>query len=176
MALNTTSFEDKHLKTDFVDFGKHKNNRFGRISWSKNEKTEKSKYLEIQVKVFKMDQQGDFRVYQNLNMGESDFNEFLRMMNDLVVAATEFGKEQDLEPLPAYTYGSIKTNRTFSRDMETQLKMVHKVWNVVDLPHRKICVTMLRYTVEDPESSYVQIRLFGKQQKDGNFQQIVYVR
>ena len=38
-----------------------------------------------------------------------------------------------------------------------------------------ICVTMLRYNVENPESSYVQLRLFGRRQNEKKFNQIVYV-
>ena len=62
--------------------------------------------------------------------------------------------------------------------METQLKMVHKVYNVVDQPHRKIFVTMRRYNVKYPDTCYVQIRLFGKQgnvQKEGKFYQMACV-
>ena len=58
--------------------------------------------------------------------------------------------------------------------MEEQLKLTHKVVEVVDRPHRKICVTMLRYNVEKPETSYVQVRLFGRKYEE-KFYQIVYV-
>ena len=51
----------------------------------------------------------------------------------------------------------------------------HKVVEVVDRPHRKICVTMLRYNVEKPETSYVQVRLFGRKKDEEKFNQIVYV-
>ena len=37
---------------------------------------------------------------------------------------------------------STTTNDYSWREMESQLKMVHKVYNVVDQPHRKIFVTM----------------------------------
>ena len=85
--------------------------------------------------------------------------------NELVIAVAEFRKLQNLQPAP----------ENFTRDMEDQLKMMHQVYNVVDRPHRKIYVTMLRYKVDNPDSTYVQIRLFGKMQKDGNFVQITYV-
>ena len=38
-----------------------------------------------------------------------------------------------------------------------------------------ICVNMLRYNVEKPETSYVQVRLFGRRKDEENFNQIVYV-
>ena len=59
--------------------------------------------------------------------------------------------------------------------MEEQLKFIHKVVEVVDRPHRRICATMLRYNVEKPEISYVQVRLFGRRKDEEKFNQIVYV-
>ena len=58
---------------------------------------------------------------------------------------------------------------------EEQLKSTHKAVEVVDQPHRKSCVTMLRYNVEKPETSYAQVRLFGRRKEEENFNQIVYV-
>ena len=59
--------------------------------------------------------------------------------------------------------------------MEEQLKLVHKAIDVVDRPNRRICVTLLRYKVDNPETSYDEIRLFGRKKEEENFQQIVYV-
>ena len=59
--------------------------------------------------------------------------------------------------------------------MEEQLKLVHKVIDVVDRPNRRICVTLLRYKVGNPETSYAQVRLFGRKKEEEKFQQIVYV-
>ena len=59
--------------------------------------------------------------------------------------------------------------------MEEQLKLVHKVIDVVDRPNRRICVTLLRYKVDIAENSYAQIRLFGRKKEEENFQQSVYV-
>ena len=59
--------------------------------------------------------------------------------------------------------------------MEEQLKLVHKVIDVVDRSNRKICVTMLRYKVDNPETSYAQVCLFGRKNEEEKFQQIVYV-
>ena len=60
-------------------------------------------------------------------------------------------------------------------DMAEQLKLVHKVIYVVHCPNRRICVTLLRYKVDNPESSYAQVRLFGRKKEEEKFQQIVYV-
>ena len=57
--------------------------------------------------------------------------------------------------------------------MEEQL-LVHEVIDVVDRPNRRICVTLLRYKVDNPETSYAQVRLFGRKEEE-KFQQNVYV-
>ena len=60
--------------------------------------------------------------------------------------------------------------------MEEQLKLVHKVIDVVDRPNRRIWVTLLQYKVENPKTSYAQVRLFGRKKEEENFQQILYVK
>ena len=99
-------------------------------------------------------------------MGESDFNQFIRQRNQLVVAADNFLREQNLSPA---------LQSTLSKYMEEQLKLVQEVIDVVDRPNRRICVTLLRYKVDNPESSYAQVRLFGRKKEEEKFQQIVYV-
>ena len=59
--------------------------------------------------------------------------------------------------------------------MEEQLKLVHKVIDNVDRPERMICVTLLRYKVDTPQTSYAQVRLFGRKKEEEKFQQIMYV-
>ena len=161
MAYNTTATLDKLTCTDYVDFGKCQD-RFGRISWSKNS----FDYLDVKLKVFKRDENKQFRLAQNLTMGEADFNQFIRLRNQLVVAVRDFSKEENLPPVQV---------KLLAKDMEEQLKLTHKVVEVVDRAHRKICVTMLRYNVEKPETSYVQVRLFGRKKDEEKFNQIVYV-
>ena len=99
-------------------------------------------------------------------MGEADFNQFIRPRNQLVVAADNFLREQNLLPV---------LQSTLSKDMEEQLKIVHKVIDVVDRPNRRICVRLLRYQVDNPETSYAQIRLFGRKKEEEKFEQSVYV-
>ena len=112
------------------------------------------------------DKNAEFRLRQNLSMGEADFNQFIRQRNQLVVAADNFLKEQNLPPV---------LQSTLSKDMEEQLKLAHKVIDVVDCPNRKICVTLLRYKANNPDTSYAQVRLFGRKTEEEKFQQIVYV-
>ena len=153
---------DKLRCTDYVDFGKS-SDRFGHFSWTKND----SNYLNIKLKVFKgEDKNAENWLRQNSSMVETDFNQFIRQRNQLVVAADSFLREHNLSPV---------LQSTLSKDLEEQLKLVHKVIDLVDRPNRKICVTLLRYNVDNPETSYAQVRLFERKKEEEKFQQIVYV-
>ena len=156
MAYNTTSSLEKLTCTNYVDFGKCQD-RFGRFFWSKND----SNYLDVELKVFKKDDNKEFRLAQNLTMGEADFNQFMRLRNQLVNVAENFAREDSLTPVLI---------PTMSKDMDEQLKLAHKVVDVVDWTNRKICVTLLRYNVDNPESSYAQVRLFARKKEDEKFQ------
>ena len=61
-----------------------------------------------------------------------------------------------------------------SKDKDEQHKLAHKVVHVADRLYRKICVTLLLYNVDQPESSCAQVRLFARKKDDEKFQQIVY--
>ena len=91
MAYNSTATLDKLACTDYVDFGKCQD-IFGRTSCSKNS----SHYLDVKRKVFKRDENKEFRLAQNLTMREADFNQFIRLKNQLVVAVRDFNKEVNL--------------------------------------------------------------------------------
>ena len=161
MAYNTTASLDKLTCTNYVDFGKCQD-KFGRFSWSKND----SNYLDVKLKLFRKDDKKEFRLVQNLTMGKADFNQFMRLRNQLVNAAENFAREEDLTPVLI---------PTMSKDTDELLKLAHKVVDVVDRANRKICVTLLRYNVDKPESSYAQVRLFARKKEDEKFQQVVYV-
>ena len=161
MAYNITASLDKLTCTDYVDFGKCQE-RFGQFSWSKND----SNYLDVKLKVFKKDDKKKFWLVQNLTMAEADFNQFMRLRNQLVNAAENFAGEENLTSVLI---------PTMSRDMDEHLKLAHKVVDAVDRTNRKICVTLLRYNVENPESSYAQVRLLARKKEDEKFQQVVYV-
>ena len=100
-------------------------------------------------------------------MGEADFNQFMRLRNQLVNAAEDFAREDNLTPVQI---------PTMSKDMEEQLKLAHKVDDAVDRANKKICVTLLRYNVDKPESSYAEVRLSVRKKEDEKFQQVVYVK
>ena len=99
-------------------------------------------------------------------MGEADLNQFTRPRTQLVVAVRDFSKEENLPTVQV---------KLLAKDMEEQLKFTHKVVDIVDRPHRKFRITMLRYNVEKPETSYVQVRLLGRRKDEEKFSQIVYV-
>ena len=99
-------------------------------------------------------------------MGEADFNKFMRFRNQLVNTAEKIAREENLTPV---------LKPTLSKRMDEQIKLCHKVVDLVDRTNRKICVTLLRYNVDEPESSYAQFRLFARAKEDENFEQIVYV-
>ena len=99
-------------------------------------------------------------------MGEADFNQFIRKKNQLVDAAGIFLRENNLLAV---------LQSTLSKDIEEQLKLVHKVIVVVDRPNTRICVTLLRYKVDNPETSYGQVHLFGRKKQEEKLQQIVFV-
>ena len=69
-------------------------------------------------------------------MGEADFNQFIRVRNQPVVAVRDFSRDETLPPVQV---------KLLAKDMEEHLKLTHKVVEVVDRPLGKICVTMLRY-------------------------------
>ena len=160
MAYNTTASLDKLICTDYVEFGKCQDS--SGPFWSKND----SNYLDVKLKVFREADTREFRLAQNLTMGEADFTQFMRLRNQLVNAAENFARDENLTPVLI---------PTMSRDMDEQLKLADKVVDVVDGTNRKICVTLLRYNVDRPESSYAQVRLNSKKKEDEKFQQVVYV-
>ena len=162
MTYNTTAPLDKLTCTDYVDFGKCQD-RFGQIPWSRND----SNYLDVKLKVFRKDDKKEFRMVQNLTMGEADFNQFMRLRNQLVNAAEKFAREKNLTPVLI---------PITSKYLDEQLKLPHEFVDVVYRANRKICVTLLWYNVDKPESSYAQVRLFARKKEDEKLQQVFYVK
>ena len=90
----------------------------------------------------------------------------MRLRSQLVNTAENFARVENLTP--------VLIPKT-SKDKDEQLKLAHKVVDVVDRANRKICVTLLRYNVDKPESSYAQVQLFVGKMEDEKFQQVVHV-
>ena len=99
-------------------------------------------------------------------MGAADFNQFMSLRNQPVNAAENFAREENLIPVLI---------PTMSKDMDEQLKLAHKVVDVVDRTNKDLSDSAaLRYNIDKPESSYAQVRLFARKE-DEKFQQVVYV-
>ena len=62
-----------------------------------------------------------------------------------------------------------------SKEVDQQLKLAHKLNDLVDRANRKICVTLLRYNVNKPESKPNQLRFLTKKEEGEKFQQFVFV-
>ena len=88
-------------------------------------------------------------------------------MNQLVIAAENLTREEKLTPVLILAT---------SKDMDEQLKLAHKVVDVVNRRNRKICVSLLRYNVDKLEGFYGQVQLFARKKEDKNFQQVVFVK
>ena len=78
---------------DFVDFGKNED-RFGRLFRSHDEK-EDTEFLEIQLKVFKKDDQQEVRNRWQFNLEESVSKQLLQLWNQSVLVASGFVREKN---------------------------------------------------------------------------------
>ena len=104
MAYNTSPTLDKQTCTNYVDFGKCQE-RFGQFFWTESY----SNFLDFILKVFKRgSKDADFRLRQNFTLGEADFNQFNRQRIELVVAADNFLREQNLSPILQSTLSKDK--------------------------------------------------------------------
>ena len=62
-----------------------------------------------------------------------------------------------------------------SKDIDGQLKLSHKIVDLLDRANRKVCMLLLRYNVDKFDSSYAQVQLFARKEEDENFQQVVHL-
>ena len=68
-------------------------------------------------------------------------------------------KQQNLSPIQI---------PTVPKDMDGQVKLAHRVFDVADCSKTKIFVTMLRYNESKPGSS-AQVRLFTRKKEEEKF-------
>ena len=118
MVHNITASSDKLTCTDHVNSGKCQD-RFGQSYLSKND----SNYLDVKLEIFKEDDNKEFRPVQILTLGEVDFNQFMRLRNQLVIAEGNFPTEEKLSPVLI---------PPLSKNMDEQVKLAQKVVYVVD--------------------------------------------
>ena len=120
MNFNNTSALDKTSCTEYVDFGKNVD-RFGRISWSQIEKDNQN-YLDIQLKVLRKDDKGDFRRHQQIKLGVFDFKQPLLLRNPIVQAVREFSTDETHKEVVTYPYRKIWMNSW------NMLKRLSQLW------------------------------------------------
>ena len=91
----------------------------------------------------------------------------MRLRNRLVIEAENIARGENLSPVLILT---------MSKYTDEQPKLAHKVVDVVERANRKICVALLRYSVDKPERSYAQFEIFARKKEDQKFQQINYLK
>ena len=155
MAYNTTASLGKIKCINYVDYGKIQA-RFGQFFRSEID----SYYLDAKLKIFKKDDNKEIQLVQNLTMGEADFNQFMRLRNQLVNTVGIFHKEENLSPVLI---------PTISKDMNEQLKLALKLVDIGDRTNKKFCVTLLRYIADKPAIFHAQVRIIAGKNQDEKF-------
>ena len=122
--------------------------------------------MDVKLKGINKDVFKDFRLIRKFTIGEEDFNQFMQLRTQLAIAAEKNGRKENLSPVLTLTK---------SKDMDDQLKLAHRVVDVVDCPNKKICVTLVLYCVDKLESLYTHVRFFARKKEDEKFQKFVYV-
>ena len=110
------------------------------ITYTSYEGFDDFNYLDVKLKVLKKDDHKDFRLVQSLTMGEACFNQFIRLMSQLVIAAENLGREENM---------SFVLFPTLSIDMDEEHNLAHRIVDFVYLPNKKIRRTMLWYNVDE---------------------------
>ena len=105
--------------------------------------------MDVELKAFEKDSNRDFHPVQNLTMIEADFNQILRLKNQLAIAAKKSGEEENL---------SSVVIPTRPKDMDEQLKLAQKLVEVVNLANKQLCLNRPWYNMDKPESSPGQRR------------------
>ena len=157
MAYNATASSEKSTQNNYVDFG-NSQDKFGHLSWSKNE----SNYMAGKLNLLKRDYNKDFCLVQKLSKGEARFNQIMQLTNQLIIAAEKFGTEENFSSLLIATK---------SKDMDKRSQLDHKVVDIEDKANRICSVTLLRYKMDRPHSSYAHVRLFARKMENEKIQQ-----
>ena len=156
MAYSTTASLDKPTYTDHVDFGKSQDS-FRHFLGPKGFQSLGCKAQRWQQKITTGTKSCNVR---------GRFQPVIAIEESAGHCSQNFGREKNLTPV---------VKPTMSKDMDEQLNLAHKVVDVADGANRQICVTLLRYSVDKPESSHAQVQLFARQKEDEKFQRFVNV-
>ena len=79
--------------------------------------------MDVKLKVFKKDDNKEFRQVQNLTGRKENFNHFMQFRNQLVIAAENFARDENLFPVLI---------PSLSKEREEHLKLDYKMVDVVD--------------------------------------------
>ena len=114
MAHNTTASLYKLTCADYVDFDKCQD-RFGQFFWFKND----SNYLDVKLKFIKKDDNREFQLVQNLTICETNFNHFMRVRNQLVIAADKYVREKNMSSvvIPTLSKTWMNNSNWFTRGL-----------------------------------------------------------
>ena len=130
-------------------------------SWSKTDST----YSDVKLKIFK-----------KMTTKNSERYKILQKERQISTSLCNWGVNWSLQQK------SILERKAFTQCwyqdcLNTRMKNSHWLTsNVVDQPNRKICVTLQRYSVDKPESSYAQVGLFARKKEDKKCQQVANVK
>ena len=85
----------------------------------------------------------------------------------MIIGSENFGREENLSPVLI---------PTVSKDRDEQIKLAHRVVDILDQASGKISVNLLRSNVKKPQNQHAQVRLFAKKKEDEKCQQIGRVK
>ena len=137
--------------------------RFGYFCGPKGE----SNNLDIKFSVFKIDDSRDLRLVQNLTMEEAAFSQIMRLTNQMVTAAVNNGREENLSPelIPKMSKKHGWSTQNSSRVGGRCRPSLQK--NLCDSP---------ALHCERAKEFLCSFRILARNiGKDGRFQQIAYV-
>ena len=115
-----------------------------------------SNFLAIKLKFLKVRNNKVSRLMQSFTVGETNFKQILRIRSQLDAGTENFIRKENVSLL--------QTSRTF-KDIDKQLKVLHKKVNVVDHLDQKNCVTMLGYNLEKSQYSSLQVRTSARKKE-----------
>ena len=107
----------------------------------------------VKLKVFKGDDNKDFRPVQKLTLGKADFNRFMQLRDELVIAAENF-KWKKIVPS-----ADINIVQRHEWTTETSLK---SDWCSQPGEHKEF----VQYIFDKLESSYAQVQVFARKKDE----------
>ena len=138
-----------------MDFDKGQH-RVGQSCWSKTD----SNYLDVKLEVIKKDANRDFCLAQNFTRREPNSNHNMRLQNLLVIVQENICRGDEWYSVP----NSLKC-----KDTDRQMKVAHKVVDVVDRSNTKVYGILLWFNVEKSflkEALKTQNVSFSRNKKD----------